>query len=302
MNRFLKTMNITFIMWLMCLMNPYSSYATILFADNFDSQPNWDGRTANVSALTEEYIGKWTTLSYGNPNIGDNNYPAISSSYGHNNTKGFAFFFTSSTGSTQYFNIQSNASFSQSTLYWGYRMKIGFTLGAGQELKLTRFYATTGTSNHVIPDLYNDGGWPFPSGNQIGVWTNSGRLLTGYFPDSNWHTYIWEFKRGTENNDGSIRLWVDGEEVTTWYQSNTTLNFGGEGTEFGRTGYWPNMSENLSGNYAGGNGHVYWDDFIFATTRGEVDNFLGISNNTSVINNSDTTPPIAPSGVSIQIQ
>ncbi|HBA84914.1 MAG TPA: hypothetical protein DCZ95_12540 [Verrucomicrobia bacterium] len=86
-------------------------------------------------------------------------------------------------------------------------------------------------------------------------------------PDTNWHTYIFQFTAGSSNN-GTIRLWVDGELIyensTIDYASNTLSG-----------DYFPLLQGNLSGGYNGPGLETYWDDYVWATTKAEVDSYMG---------------------------
>ncbi len=118
-----------------------------------------------------------------------------------------------------------------------------------------------------------------------------------YRPDNNWHKYLWEFTAQSSSSvaDGAIRLWVDG--VLVWERANVNWNNYGtitSGTYF-NYGLWANwyffyIQGNLSRNYNGPTKYMYWDDYVIATTKAEVEDFLGMSG----IAEQPTTPAPAP--------
>ncbi len=272
------------------------AHAQILFGDHFDSHPEWDGRTTSVSGLTGETVGNWSTIWHSPQS--DLNYGAVSSSF-RNGTAGKGFQFKMSTNggaapsAAQESCIFAVSSLSQPTLFWGYwykASKVDWGTG-GKILKLTRFYPSAGSSGpSIIPEWYNY---------EMNVYYNGSNHFTGYrLNDTNWHSHIWEFQRGNNANDGVIRLWADG--VLVW--SDTAVNWGGTGTNFTFNAF-PVMQGNMSGNYNGGDLYTYWDDFVFATTRVEVENFIGVTIGDSTPDTTiDTTAPNVPSGITIQIQ
>lgn len=95
--------------------------------------------------------------------------------------------------------------------------------------------------------------------------------------DDQWHSVIIYLKHSTNGGkDGAIRLWWDGVE-TTWsmlgsYTSNTALNFGSGNTwtSFMNFGYQSRP------NWGAGN-ISYFDDIVVASTKQDVESFLGQS-------------------------
>ena len=152
---------------------------------------------------------------------------------------------------------------------------------------MTRIYSG---NNSVIPGWY-DG----PNALKI-FYNGSYKPATGQcyqLKDTNWHTYIWEFNRGSATGtDGVIRLWVDNILV----YEDAHVNWSDTGTVF-KYDYFPVMQGNMSGNYNGGELYTYWDDYVWATTLGEVEAFLGVA-----VGQPDTTPPAVPGGTKVQVR
>jgi hypothetical protein len=110
-------------------------------------------------------------------------------------------------------------------------------------------------------------------------------LSTGYeIADTNWHTYILQLTANDSDN-GIVRLWVDG----TLEYENIAIDYPGTTLSYD---YFPMMQGNLSGGYNGEVLETYWDDYIWATTKAEVDSFLDASS-------PDTVSPANPTALAV---
>jgi hypothetical protein len=161
----------------------------------------------------------------------------------------------------------------ESTLYWGFRFKISTTdwgtSTSNKTLKMSRLYSA---GESIIPGLTGDD----HSFGIAGI-NSSTYVPTGYeVSDTDWHTYVWQLTAST-NNDGIIRFWVDG----VLEYEDTTADYLGDTLRFNS---FPMIQGNLSGGYNGGTLETYWDDYIWATTKAEVDSFFDASS-------PDTVPP-----------
>lgn len=251
---------------LICLLLPVSAESTVLFSDRFETTANWDGRTDAVSSINSESGGSWQTVWCATQS--DESHAEISDAYGYSG-KGLRFTLSANgcgaPGVAQESCLFSNmSSVSESTLYWGFRFKYTGDWGtsdSNKTLKMSRIYMG-GTS--IIPGIIG-------ASQTVSVFPFDGGayLSTGYnISDTNWHTYIFQFTAGTLN-DGIIRLWVDG----SLEYENTTVNYAASTISYE---HFPMLQGNLSGGYNGTGLYTYWDDYIWATTKEEVDAFLGI--------------------------
>lgn len=258
-----------------------NSRAAIIFSDDFNYSQDWDGRTDQVSVLTAMSPSNTWSGVWCNPQTNEN-YSAVSSSFGYSG-KGVKFHMENNgCGAPEvaqeacWFKNATQNTLQQPILFWGYRFRLSTTdLGnfAGKSLKLTRFYPTPDSSSpSIIPVISDSGGWPNPSGLQFNV---AGNWIGYYIADTDWHTYIWEFDHGNNNNDdGVIRLWVDGDLKF----EKLDVNWGGSGENFTYTAF-PALQGNLSGNFDGGVLETFWDDYVWATTKEEIDGFLATEPN-----------------------
>jgi hypothetical protein len=269
-----KRFLILFIGFLLCLFyNTPAVSGVIIFADHFDDQPEGWTHTDPIADLTGETVGDWGwRSSWGGIEI--------SSAHRHGDTgKGCKFHIKTSSGTTQGCVMGAYETGEYPVLYWGYWYKISsMDWGtAGVNFKMTRFY--TGDDSFV-PDLdrWSRYYWGY---RRDGVYyrVNSNCRI----PDTNWHKYVWEFQLESNypsSDDGIIRIWMDDvlvHESTDMQWEGTVFKFKGEGT--GAASVY--MQGNIAGDYNGPEKDVYWDDFIYATTRQEVEDFLGGSSCTS---------------------
>lgn len=267
---------------LVCMISSVST-ADIIFSDDFEiSIADWDGRNDSLSLVDSESGGDWDTVWCSTQS--DDCHAEISAAYGYGSTKGLRFTMTVNGCSAP--NVAQEACFfgnmssvSENTLYLGFRFKMSTTdwgtISSNKTLKMTRIYSG---EKSIVPIITGD------DHNLIiaGLGGLSG-MDTGYdFTDTDWHTYVLQLTAGT-SSAGIIRLWVDGvlefENTTVDYPA-TTLHFA----------YFPMLQGNLSGGYNGPQLFTYWDDYIWATTKAEVDSFLGF----------DASPPAVPSGLHIK--
>lgn len=108
--------------------------------------------------------------------------------------------------------------------------------------------------------------------------------------DGNWHYFVWHFNHST----GTLELFIDGVSA-----ANTNV-----ATAYPGTGWDSAFGISFGGNITNGGGGVNemwtkYDDIIIATTKTEVENFLGIG--TQVTTPQDNISPASPSGVNVQI-
>lgn len=178
--------------------------------------------------------------------------------------------------------------------YWGYWFKIdpNWEWGSAASLKIAKLQFNDETTWDInwAASCYtgSDYGWlSAPSGEGYAICTNEygNNNFGGWnsIDDGEWHYFVWHVKHSTN----TLELKIDGSNAKNY--SNAPV-FPGTGM---------NDKFNFGGNISNGGGDVAemwtaYDDVIIAKTELEVENFLGVGAG------GDTTPPAAPSGLSVQ--
>jgi len=253
-----------------------SANAMVIIGDNFDMDNDWSGNTvASLKGITSTHPGgnKWGSIGV--------NHPAVinqESRHGDNG-RGLRFELNPGTGAAAI--GCEMAGYPQEpwrgrSQFIGYYSKISDNSNwgtKGNTLKMLRFNME---KNDVIPELVNG---------EYSIFIGTYNVFNGiYKPDNNWHKYLWEFTAQSSPGaaDGTIRLWVDDNLV--W--ENTGVKWNSYGTikngtqfEYGLTNTWYYffIQGNLMASYNGPKKHMYWDDFMIATSKLEVENFINAS-------------------------
>ncbi|WP_243373865.1 hypothetical protein [Geotalea sp. SG265] len=265
---------ITLLLSVIGLVSVNSANATIIVADHFDMSTDWSGSTVDsLSGITstDPRGNKWASIGV--------NYPVeINQAAAHGDTgRGLRFQVAPGNGTTTIgcqMGGYPQSAWQGRSQFLGYYSKLSDNTSWGSnsaKLKMLRFNME---DNDVIPELDH--------GTYM-VFIGTSNAFTGiYTPDNNWHKYLWEFTAQSASGtaDGVIRLWVD--DVKVWEKTNVKWNSYGSiknGTlfQYGYVTSWNffYMQGNLSGDYNGPTKYMYWDDYIIATTKAEVDDFIG---------------------------
>lgn len=265
--------------------------AEIIIADHFDMAQDWSGNTARALAAiqsTDRRGTKWAS-------IGVQNQAVIDRASGHSG-RGLRFEVGPGDGKT---TIGAEmAGYPQKpwqgrSQYIGYYSKISDNDDWGTKGKTLKMLRINMEKNDVIP-LLEKGTYAVFIGTRV--------VFDGiYRPDDKWHKYVWEFtaQSNPDEDDGAIRLWVD--DAVKWERTDVKWNSYGtikEGTHFnyGFNGNWYYVfiQGNLSATYNGPTKYLYWDDFIVATSKKEVDDFMG-GKGSSPAPTTNPAPEVSPS-------
>lgn len=270
--------------------------ARVILSDNFDSQVDWNS-TTNTSPPTESI---WTSAIQ--TNYGGSLYVMyIDSTVRHG---------TSGKGLRQYWDYRDPAGSAQDAwlytaditwssetqIYIGYWWKIDTNMLTLIEevdnLKVMKLQTASGGTwdlgywKSFSPYCCSPTGCYPPDGcskilgtdqqgnKSFGCWTD--------VIDGEWHSFIW----GINFTTGELSLEIDGVDADNTPSCSTTI----QGTNL--VDDYFSIGGNMVGSYQGyPEGYTAWDDIIVATTKAEVETFLGIEG---------STPPSTPSTPTIR--
>ena len=261
----------------------FCSEASIIWADHFDSEPDF------VCTTTQEPAAILTGIEGGKHyedcvcNHTPNTEIRIESDLGHGTSgKGIRYRFDTSGDSTQTCSLRIHDTETYGHFFWGFWMKIPDQPidGADANLKLTRFYQG---GDSIIPGIN------LATGEFNLFWQGASRLGSSTWPhvdlytvaDGEWHYYVQEFQIGQAGDGdgdyfdgtGIFRFWTDGQLIL----ERTNIDWSTSAGNFSWAGdYLSEHLENLNGNFNAGVHDIYFDDVVWATTKEEVDEFLGI--------------------------
>lgn len=254
--------------------------AELIWGDHFDQEPDFVCTSGGVNGLNAIDGGKdYEDCSCDHT---ANTEIRIEDGLGYGlSGKGLKYRFDNSGGSTQTCQLRVRDAGTYEHLYWGFRLKIPDQPIGGNDasLKMSRFYA----DESIIPGINLASGefylfWQAAS--RLG-WSSWPKVNLHTVPDSEWHSYVQEFSVGAISDgdsdffDGSgiYRLWAD----STLVFERTNIDWGNfNASSFSwPAGYLSENVENLNGNYNGGVHDIHFDDVVWATTKQEVDAFLG---------------------------
>jgi hypothetical protein len=270
-----SSMKKIFIFVMALLLMPFMVNATVIFSDNFDDQPDWNG--SQSYALLSKWTGSLCNTDRGG------SFPYV----GYIDNKNF--YGASGKGFTQYWDAISgeyaqdcwltagNLSWSQyNNIYMGYHFKIdsNWQWGSANRLKLGKIHfsddstwdfgywadwcAYCGTGNCYPP---SGAGFTICTDEAgLNAYGNWNALTKGV-----WHSFVWNFNLGT----GVLTLKIDGVDA-----ANTSFSTAFPTTAFDNA-YGASMFGNVSGTGIGVEAYTAWDNFIIATTEAEVTSFLG---------------------------
>ncbi|WP_243373863.1 hypothetical protein [Geotalea sp. SG265] len=252
------------------------AHADIILADHFDMNQDWSGSTGPATqgiTSTDKRGNAWSSMGV--------NFPVVIDQASRFGTAGRGLRFQVAPGDGNTTIGAEMTSYPQKpwqgrTQFIGYRSKISDNGNWGTNSKVLKMLRFNMENNDVIPELL---------GGSYSVFIGTKNAFSDiYKPDNNWHKYLWEFDAQSSpiTADGIIRLWVD--DVLVY--ENTSVQWTAYGNikngtlfQYGNIDpYGWNFAYiqgNLSGDYNGPVKYLYWDDYIVATTKAEVDSFLG---------------------------
>ncbi len=251
-----------------------SANAAVIMADRFDMDHDWSGKVeADLKGITSADPGGNT---WGGIGV---NYPAVINEASRLGDAGRGLRFQLAPGNgTETIGAEMSGypktAWEGRSQFIGYYSKVSDNTNWGTKGKTLKMLRFNMEKNDVIPELI-DGAYT--------VFIGTTNAFNGiYRPDNNWHKYLWEFTAQSSAGaaDGAIRLWVD--DALVWEKVDVKWNSYGtiaQGTHFnygyGTSWYFFYIQGNLSRTYDGPEKFMYWDNFIVATTKEEVDNFIG---------------------------
>jgi hypothetical protein len=263
-----------------------SSEAAIIFSDNFDSQPDWN--MSQSASLLSGWSDKMEENRGGSYEVG-----YISSTGAHGGSgKGFVQYWDQAGGygyAQDSWLMKSNLNFTDDWYlgYW-FQHDPNWDWGSVASLKLLKVHFDNGETWDIFWTNFCSGcpSWNVPAGTGFSMCTDDwGRNWGGSWNvlGSDWHYFVWHFKHST----GTLELSIDGADaMKTAYT-----------TSYPGTGWDSAYGFSFGGNITNGGGGVNemwtkYDDVVLATSKVEVENFLGI-------NSVDITAPSAPTGLSV---
>ncbi len=271
-------------------MFPFAAGAATIFSDHFDSTPDW---SMSQSGAPQGWSGKLGQNRGGNYDVGYINATGRHGSSG----KGFIQYWDKTTGysyAQDSWLMKSNINI-PGEFYLGYWFQHdpSWDWGSVSSLKIMKIHFNDNTTWDIYWTNFCAGctDWRVPAGTGFSICTDEyGKNWYGSWNalGSNWHYFIWHVNHAT----GLLELTIDGVSVAKTSYA----------TSFKGTGFDSVYGVNFGGNITNGGGGVNemwtkYDDIIMATTRAEVESFLGIGS-TPV---QDTTPPAKPTGTSVKI-
>lgn len=248
--------------------------AAVLFSDDYEA-----GETVSLihntpSLLTTEIVGSWSVLWINSPCTAEivNLASTGRSGYGYHTTWNT---YSESEPPSGAYESNLQPAYGAVSATYPDSMFIGFwykkTLASGgTNAWLKMFWTRVGANTRAaLPDIrMDDGQW-------VWFYNNLTPHLTGYMDtDMGWKYYIFEMRGAstTGGTDGIIRTWVDGVSI----YEDTAVNFGSDNNRYiVFTALGGNLSEDYFDNGGSEFSH-YYDSFIVATTRAEVEEFLGV--------------------------
>lgn len=251
-----------------------SANAAVIVADRFDMDHDWSGKVeTDLKGITSTEAGN----TWGGIGV---NYPvAINEASRFGDTgRGLRFQLAPGNG-TETIGAEMSGypktAWEGRSQFIGYYSKISDNTNWGTKGKTLKMLRFNMERNDVIPELIEGGTYS--------VFIGTSNVFNGiYRPDNNWHKYLWEFTAQSNPGaaDGAIRLWVD--DALVWERVDVKWNSYGtisQGTHFnygyGTSWYFFYIQGNLSRTYNGPEKFMYWDNYIIATTKEEVDSFIG---------------------------
>lgn len=267
---------ITLVLTVFYIASVNPAHAEIIIADHFNMETDWSGNTgAAVKGITstDKRGNAWSSMGVNFPVVIDQ-----ASKFGDAG-RGLRFQVAPGNGTTTIgceITGYPQKPWQGRAQYIGYRSRISDNDNWGTNSKVLKMLRFNMENNDVIPELV---------GGAYSVFIGTKNAYTDiYRPDNNWHKYLWEFVAQSSPTaaDGTIRLWVD--DVVVWENTSVQWNSYGNianGTlfQYGQVApYGWNflyLQGNLSGDYNGPVKYLYWDDYVIATTKTEVDTFLG---------------------------
>ena len=244
------------------LITPVSGYGQIYLSDHFDSRSDWDGCSDPPSPWNSYFYNQ---SKYCNKVKIDDAWNDAHGSTGKSVRISWP-------ASMTEMGMEAAEAGGKSSLYIGYWWKhdSGWNWGGDDTHKWIYFPEASGERTMLS---FNDGAICFFDGNSYSLCTTDHPNVNGsaWRNDSTWHSYI--IYASPANKD--IRIWYDGDELS-WNGNNLNANFGGSSFDSGGGNV---LVFGYQARPDWGSGNVsYFDDTIVASTKGEVESFLGTTN------------------------
>jgi len=246
------------------LITPVSGYGRIYLSDHFDSQSDWDG--------CSDPPAPWDDYSYNQSKFCNRVKIDDAWNDAHGST-GKSVRISWSASMTE-LGMATDQAGGKSSLYIGFWWKhdSGWNWGGDDTHKWIYFPEASGERTMLS---FNGGAICFFDGSSYSLCTTNHPNVNGsaWKSDSTWHSYI--IYASPANKD--LRIWYDGDELN-WNGNNLNADFGGNSFDSGGGG-----GKLLHFGYQSrpdwGSGNVsYFDDTIVASTKEEVESFLGTTN------------------------
>lgn len=251
----LKSIIILYTLILLIIAVPAS--ATVFISDHFDGQSDWNGCSDPPSPWTSYFYNeKWC------------NRVGIDDSWGdaHNSGKSVRILWAAS---MMELGMEDAEAGGKSSLYIGfwYKHNAGWDWGGDATQKWIYFPETGGNRTMVS---FKSGSVCWFDGYSYSLCTTDHPSVTSsaWLNDDSWHSYIIY----TSPAGGDLRIWRDGTELN-WNGDNLNINYGGSLFD---SGGGNKLLFGYQSRPDWGSGNIsYFDDIIVASTKEEVENFLG---------------------------
>ena len=270
------------VIFAMLLASP-DCFAETLFSDDFEWGSDWN----SSQGVTIPNNNGWSSLLMNNRG-GSYEAGYVDTKNAKSGSRGFTQYWdnTDSYGSAQECAFLKSSLSLPDEFFVGFNYKVdpNWAWGSASRLKITRHY--TSTSDSVIPTWSNfcatcedgEGNCTWTAGQQLPPSRCSSDMAVGLsdakqwgacwneVDDGEWHSFIYRYKHST----GEIQTWLDGIDIT----SPTPPEQGYSGTGWDQS-YGIRFGGNISDGGPASEYYTAYDDFIVATTKAEVDDFLG---------------------------
>jgi len=277
------------------LIYPNISKAEVIFGDHFDNQPDWDG--------CSDPPAPWADFGYrrdrwcNTATIGGD-WPDAHGTSG----KSFRIEWPPHGYPMWQLYLPTYAAEGLNDFYTGfwYKHNAGWDFGTDATHKWVYLPETNSGNRNMI-------NYQSRYGAQYGhaIVPDGSTVIVSDIPfdvnDDDWHYVIIYLKHstGSGNNDGQLRLWWDGVEAN-WRQrwspyedwDNTHINFGSGSTWTSFMAYGYQDRADSETGYSWGLGNTeYYDDIVIATTKEDVERFLGVDVSDEPYCGDDTCDP-----------
>lgn len=274
---------------------PLTLNAEVLFSDDFEWGADWNSGQANAEAIASAH--GWGSVAVGMQNRGGSYEAAyINSAGAKQGSRGFIQYWDKTTEYAYAQDIWLKSypvfNFFPDEYYIGYWFKVDPEWGwAGDSNSLKIIKTNFGDGGSTTWDIvwkhiyspYCGDTWCYVDSNNwtgdagcdasIQVGPDAGSMMLGCWSammDGEWHCFIWHMKHST----GVLTLSIDGEDALQMKSASAPGAIYQAGVGSVRWEFGGNITN------GGGTKAEQWtayDDLIIATTRTEVEDFLGVS-------------------------